>query len=141
MNVLFYKASGDYIDKIIQLTGPYSHCEIEFSNGICFSSSGRDGGVRFKNIANTTNYHINWDFLEFDIDDKELLNWAKTQVGLKYDWPGLIGTCFNIYLESNNRWFCSEICSTICEAAGIYRGPKLITPTKLYRCLNEKNYN
>lgn len=139
MKILFYKGPG-LIDDLIRITGPYSHCEIQFKD-ICFSSSGRDGGVRFKDIAATKNYHKYWDYLEFNVAEKELFEWAKTQVGCRYDWPGLVGTCLGVPLESSSRWFCSEICSTICEAAGIYRGPKLITPSELYRCLNEANYN
>ena len=53
MKLAFYKAKhGTKIDKIVAaaIGSEYSHVELVFSDGICFSASPRDKGVRFKTI-------------------------------------------------------------------------------------------
>jgi len=141
MRVLFYKGPG-LVDRLIRVSGSYSHCEIEFSDGWAFSSSGRDGGVRFKKLQYTRNYVIYWDRIDITVsNEEELRSWAIEQLDAKYDWLGIIGTCLGCPLESRFRWFCSEICSTICKAAGLYSGSTLITPSELYRALHGKDHN
>ena len=53
MELLFYRAEkGNWQDKLIALwtRGIYSHVEIRFSDGMCFTSSNREGGTRFIDI-------------------------------------------------------------------------------------------
>ena len=110
MKIIFYKNKGEPLDILIRLitNGKYSHCELIFSDGVCFSSSPRDGGVRFSNIALKDNH---WDYLELEVDDEEkIYNWCKQYVGQKYDWLGAISCVYPIVQGAKNRWFCSEIC-------------------------------
>lgn len=46
----FYKKRGDWVDRVIRFrtVSPYSHVELLAPNGLCYSSSPRDGGVRAK---------------------------------------------------------------------------------------------
>jgi uncharacterized protein YycO len=135
MKVLFYKGPG-LIDSLMRISGPYSHCEVEFSTGIAFSSSWRDGGVRFKDLRQSRHYAEHWDVLVFNCCDDDVIQWAASEVGAKYDWRGVVSTCVGLPIESDEKWFCSEICSVVCEKLGIYKGSKLITPSELYRRLS-----
>lgn len=112
MKIAFYKAEyGDCWDKLVALWtwGPYSHCELVFSDGECFSASPRDGGTRFKNIEFVPE---RWDFLEIPVrDEEEIREWCRTQEGRKYDWLGILGFILTIRrLEDRDKWYCSEIC-------------------------------
>ncbi len=54
MNLIFYIAkNANYFDRVVAFAtrGPYSHAEIQLSDGMCFSSSPLDGGTRFKKIV------------------------------------------------------------------------------------------
>ena len=112
MRLAFYKAKyGNWWDKIISwwTWGPYSHCELVFSDGEAFSASPRDGGTRFKAIEFVPE---RWDFIEVEVrDENELREWCKTQDGRKYDWLGILGFIFSIRrLDDKDKWYCSEIC-------------------------------
>ena len=51
IKIHFYKArNGKIGDKIVGLVSVFSHVELEI-NGVCYSASNRDGGVRSKVIA------------------------------------------------------------------------------------------
>lgn len=133
LSIIFYKKKlpiksfGDIFDKfsdwIIRFItrGPYSHCEIAYpmndgsGNWKCFSSSGRDGGVRIKEM------HIDddsWDIVpignfigvEDCFSETELLNFHSQYIGKKYDWKGAIGIGLGIK-ENENKLFCSEYCA------------------------------
>ena len=66
--IAFYKGDVKLLDKIIKWTarGFYSHVEL-ILNGVSYSSSGRDGGVRKKDV---NNMHFDdrdkWDIFEID---------------------------------------------------------------------------
>lgn len=133
LSVIFYKRKlpirsfGDLIDKfsdwVIRLItrGPYSHCEIAFplNDGSdkwrCYSSSGRDGGVRIKEMVLKEDA---WDIVP--INDflgvngyftlKDLDDFHSKYEGKKYDWRGALG--IGIGLKDNkNKLFCSEYCA------------------------------
>jgi len=121
MKILFYIGNyGDWFDQAVSISswiafwtrGPYSHTEIQFSDGICFSSTTRDDstGVRFKYID--INWE-RWDALEIIMPldhEAEIKSWCNTQVGKKYDFWGLFGfTIPFIVIQDPNSWYCSEI--------------------------------
>lgn len=131
----YYAAFGDKIDKAISLwtKGPYSHCELIFSDNIFFSSSYRDGGVRFKQISNLKN----WNILNIEIKNEEKVReWCEKQVGKKYDLLGVFMQIPNLsYIEDRNKWYCSEICSHVLKKFGNYTDNTKISPNKLYKIL------
>lgn len=108
MRVAFYYASfGDYVDKFVAwyTGGPFSHCELVFSDGLCFSSSFRDGGVRYKLIDVSGNH---WKLFDIGIDNSRELHiksWCDQHVGKSYD---LVGMIFPLFAR-NDRWWCSEV--------------------------------
>jgi len=116
LQLILYKAFGHkkstILDKAIAIStlSKYSHSELVFSDGQCFSSSGRDNGVRFKNFIPNTQ---RWDIFELDITKEEeshirymanLYAKRKTQ----YDFIGAITCGLHICLL-NKKYFCSEI--------------------------------
>ena len=120
MKVAFYRAtrpglSGIY-NSLVRLYegGPYSHCEIVFSNGDSASSSFMDHGVRFCGDAYghpRINFNNGkWDL--FDLPDEleqGAREWFKAHEGQAYDLRGnfrFLWPWFN--RDSRNKWFCSE---------------------------------
>lgn len=92
----------------------YSHCELVI-NGICYSSSAMDGGVRAKeiNLANG-----NWDLLDLPwADETQALTFFETTKDCKYDWYGLFGSqIINFRSNIKDSYFCNE---WVCAALGI----------------------
>ena len=139
MKLLSYRGRGRKLDRLIKwwTNGSYSHSEIQFSDGICFSSSSRDGGVRFKRIDINPD---RWSSVDIPIkDEAALITWCKTQVGRKYDWRGILGfgiMPFRDNLQNRKKWYCSEICAEVIRRSGEHTMlPKKISPSLLHRWL------
>lgn len=133
VKVAFYKGRDAFLDRLIQWwTGSsYSHCEIVV-NGVSYSSSPRDGGVRMKLIDFNPQH---WDFVEVpEAHQAAVLQWFSEHYGAKYDWVGLLGFVFTHRLNSADRWFCSEACAA---ALGIPQ-PWTLTPRDLFYLLADK---
>jgi hypothetical protein len=87
----------------------YSHCEL-LVDGLCYSSSAMDGGVRCKQIDLDP---TKWDVIE--------LPWAGSQYvkdyfvltdGDTYGWPSLVKSqLFNRNVATPGKQFCSEWCA------------------------------
>jgi hypothetical protein len=146
VRIAFYRADrGTWIDRLIGSydRGPYSHVELVFSNGVCFSSSYRDGGTRFKQIDLDDG---KWDVFDLprvsDSDEDDLWLWCRDQAGVKYDLIGVLA--FKLpFRQDGRRWFCSEVCSTgLIREGAMARGvgpgrviPHRTTPNGLARVL------
>lgn len=116
-----YNRIGRYLDR-----GPYSHCEMVFSDRISASASYIDGGVRVKNIGYSS--FGNWDFLPIpdpkgDVE-RMAWRWFKEKRGLPYDVWGNIRFATNFARDSPDKWFCSEACMAALGFAEAFRyGP------------------
>ncbi len=88
----------------------YSHTEILFSTGECFSSSETDGGCRFKMIAFKEE---NWDFVEIPTtpeQEEKIMEFCEFQNGNRYNKVGIFfAQILNFNKKKNGTWFCSEI--------------------------------
>lgn len=86
--------------------GPYSHCELIFSDGIAASSSYMDGGVRFKQIDFDPE---RWEFIDL-LSEKEVAarQWFCDHLGQPYDLAGNFRFLFGWIREAIGKWFCSE---------------------------------
>lgn len=119
MKIAFYRARhGSVIDRLIDCLTErrgFSHCELVFSDGVFFSSSGEDGGCRFKRIDPDPRH---WEIYDFDIsiEAEERLR-AECQLlvlnHVKYDWMGVLRFVLPIPKWSTRRLFCSE-CLVFC---------------------------
>lgn len=86
--------------------GPYSHCEIEFSDGWCGSASLIDGGVRLKRIEFDA---AHWDFLDLPpVLEMHARDWFEFHSGEPYDLPGNLRFVLPWIADSERGWFCSE---------------------------------
>lgn len=126
MRLAFYKANGTFYDGLIRFVthGPYSHCELVFSDGRWFSSSPRDGGVRFKYIQPKPDA---WDYFEIPINpsqELEMYMFCQSQVGCGYDWVGVARFVLPVLQPSKRRWFCSEICVAALQRVGLLLGAR-----------------
>jgi hypothetical protein len=83
-------ALGHWAVRILTLSR-YSHCELEI-DGVCYSSSFRDGGVRAKVIEDLeTSGH--WDLFPVEIDEAQALRRFQADAGKHYSWVGMLRVC------------------------------------------------
>ena len=103
----------------------YSHCEL-WVDGICYSSSPRDHGVRGK-IINIYSGH--WDVFDIAGDSEYAKKWFHDRFGRKYDWAG-VGRFVLPWLPNvKDRWFCSE---AVAQALQLNRSAEY-SPERLFR--------
>lgn len=106
MQIAFYKGRDRLFDRAVQwwTEGPYSHCELVM-DGLCYSSSLRDGGVRVKFIDLSSG---RWDVVPVGGDEQAARRWFSEHQDAGYDVPGLFGFVLSWRVDSRSRWFCSE---------------------------------
>lgn len=142
MQIAFYKAPGDWTDRLIRWTtrSPYSHCELlltQPSSGYtakAISSSPRDGGVR---VATISFWPDRWDMIEIPWGEEAYVRRkVGGQAAKRYDLLGAITSQLPRPLGgSQARWFCSELL-----AWGLDLGaPETLSPGELYLRLVEMN--
>jgi hypothetical protein len=104
----------------------YSHCELVI-DGICWSSSPRDKGVRSSWIDLQDG---KWDLVQLPAcySKEKALQWFKQHEGLKYDLLGAIRSAAPVGRNQKDKWFCSEACAA---ALGI-TNPHRYTPAGLF---------
>ena len=143
MKMIFYKGKGTWIDRLIRwwTGGKYSHCEIMFSDGLCFSSSSRDKGTRFKEIDMQFGH---WDIVELhDVtieEEDKIREWCKSKEGKPYDYLGLLGFVFFADFDDKKKYYCSEICLKAMEIIGRISYEKRVSPTYMRDLLVEHGY-
>lgn len=89
----------------IRSLSPYSHCELEI-DGVCYSSSVRDHGVRSKVIDLKSG---NWDVYRVDADEEFAIKLFQEHMGNPYDWWGILRFVIPFVPQKKNQYFCSEI--------------------------------
>lgn len=111
----------------------YSHCELVV-DGVCYSSSVMDGGVRRKQIDLKPE---NWDLIEIPWADKQaVLKYFDQTEGQRYSWLALIASqFFAAEYDEPKASFCSEWCAA---ALGIPT-PQIYSPEALGRLIWWRN--
>ena len=114
--VAFYKGNRPGIEGLVGRLirrvdqGPYSHCELLFSDGQSASASLSDGGVRVKRI----DYSVvgNWDFLPLNDPTGQVeataLKWAYMHDNDEYDTLGSLRFLSGVLKSNPEKYFCSE---------------------------------
>lgn len=112
MKAAFYKATrpgwqGIYSRAVRVIDrGPYSHCELVFSDGMSGSASYIDGGVRLKRIDYNP---AHWDFIDLpDAAEPYARDWFERNSGAPYDLMGNLRFVLPWLADSQRGWFCSE---------------------------------
>lgn len=104
----------------------YSHAELVI-DGICYSSSARDGGVRSKLIDLSSGH---WDVFNLT-DNKQVkakaLAWFVEHHGNPYDYRNIVRYVLPFIGHNKNHWVCYE---AVGAALGIKR-PHTLTAEKL----------
>lgn len=87
---------------------PYSHCELVV-DGLCYSSSAMDGGVRSKAIDLDLE---KWALIDLPwADAGTILEHFRATDHYRYGWTGLIvSQLFNLNRETAGAQFCSQWC-------------------------------
>ena len=145
LHLAFYngRACGTWLDRLIAAhdrgatAGPFSHVELAFDfrprgPSLCFSSSWRDGGVRFKRI----DLHappVKWELVALPVPhaDAALVRaWCLRHLGGRYDLPGVLAFKLPLVRHRLNWWFCSEVCAGALQQAGLFTNlrPHRISP-------------
>lgn len=109
MIAAFYKGKGNVYNGFIRFWdgGPYSHCELVFSDGLSASASWQDGRkVRGKRIAFNPDH---WDFIELPdyLEPAARAYFEKTK-GRPYDLIGQIRFLIAPLKGSKHGDWCSE---------------------------------
>ncbi len=123
-----YKGKTRFFDRFIQFwtNSKYSHCELVV-NGVCYSSSYLDGGVRAKSI--NYNDSAKWDLYVVEWADADtILGYYERTKEYKYSVFDLIFTqLFKSVLDDTNAMYCSAWCA---GALGLSK-PNLYNPDDL----------
>ena len=108
----------------------YSHTEL-IIDGLSYSSSPRDGGVRDKVIEYTTD---RWDIFDVRGDEQYALLTFASHVGNKYDNKGVLRFVFPFLKQDPDKDFCSELNANMLGVTG-----DRISPQVLFELLKESN--
>ena len=102
----------------------HSHAELCI-DGICYSSSALDKGVRSKVIDINSG---RWDLYPLPgIDKAHALAWFAQHEGAHYDWPGIVAWVVPLVRHHNARWVCFEAVGAM---LGLHR-PHRLTARRL----------
>lgn len=119
---------------------PYSHVELVI-DGICYSSSLRDGGVRAKRINLYPHWWrvipIEWASADF------AKGFFESHLGAPYGYADLIGQhVVRLPWHDPNGWICSEICAAALELSRPHQfSPGSLVDYVLYRNAEHRNAN
>lgn len=112
MKAAFYKATRPGVQGLYSYAvrlvdhGPYSHCELVFSDGLSGSASFIDKGVRLKRIDYDSDH---WDFVELPAGlEVYARDWFEANQGAPYDLVGNLRFVLPLVNHSERGWFCSE---------------------------------
>lgn len=121
-----YKGKGGFFNRLIRLRtwSKYSHSEI-IINGVWYSASHTDGGVRAKRITPKPKH---WDYEVIEVD-AEWANYVFNRMqGKGYDWLGIFfSQAVPLDIHAIKKAFCSEYCAIV----RCLKNPNQISPAKL----------
>ena len=96
---------------------------LKYQLTVCASSSGRDGGVRFKLARDVLKFRHKWDIEDVtDIMYKAItmLQFFIREDGKDYDFKGVSGFKLSFLGENPLKWYCSEICDKAKQIVGLW---------------------
>ncbi|MGB3407674.1 MAG: hypothetical protein WBA67_09280 [Jannaschia sp.] len=139
--VAFYRGHGTLADRIVRYAtrSPFSHCELIRTSITprrgdtvrCISASGRDNGVRIKDI---TLEDGKWDIYAVPWAPLDAWDRAEAQLGQPYElWAMILSQLLNFRRHSRGKWFCSEL---VAHALGLNM-PHAKSPGDLLRDIRD----
>jgi hypothetical protein len=94
-------------------------------NGVCYSSSFRDGGVRSKYIDLASG---RWDVLPVKGGVVNALWWYEQHKGQGYDWLNILRFILPFIPQRKTKWVCFEAIGSMLGLAGCHK----LTANDLY---------
>lgn len=98
----------------------WSHAELVI-DGVCWSASARDGGVRFKTINLQSG---RWDLVSAPLSEDEVsraLAWFLKHEGEGYDYLNIGRFILPFLGQKRNRWVCFEAIGSALGLAGAHK--------------------
>ena len=125
ISIAFYKKETTFkeskYDSLIRwwTRSPFSHVELVI-DGLWYTSSPRDGGVRSKKLKYKKEH---WTLLNLNLTDEQVedvKSFFNGEIGKKYDILGIVfSQIFFLGKDMRNEWFCSEICLAALQECGV----------------------
>lgn len=95
----------------------YSHAELVI-DGVCYSSSIREGGVRAKVI----NLGERWEVIDLpNTNSARALEWFNQHQNCGYDWLGVMRFMLPFVGHHKSRWFCFEAVGAMLGLAATHK--------------------
>lgn len=126
--IAFYRGKSSFIGRLVRWwdNGPYSHCEVIFSDGY-WGTAMHGRGVVFRHLGMPSGE--NWDVIELPgYLEADARKWFESHNGKDYDYSGFFRFMFDFLNPSRDKWFCSRACA---DSLGIVDGWR-VTPNGLY---------
>jgi hypothetical protein len=140
MKLIFYYGPGNLVTKIIRLLthGPYSHVELQFTDGCRFFSSGHGLHTGGHMICDRKVYDQYWDQVLIPAtyeQEKAAERFIFHLIGFPFDWRGMIGFLIPFFDRRRKAKYCSSIILEVLQQSlHMFPGIELkISPNGLYR--------
>jgi hypothetical protein len=140
IKLMFYWGPGDYVTRLIRrLTGgPYSHVEMQFSDGCRFFSSGHGEytGVHMMNDRRSYTKHWAQVLIQSSYEqERDAEKYIFQLVGHRFDWRGLISFLMPFSDRNRRGMYCSSVVLDVLQSSlHMFPGVQLkISPNGLYR--------
>jgi hypothetical protein len=114
IKVAFYKANGDYINKIVRwwTKSKYSHAELILPDGLTWIGISPFKGSVLRAKEKKYYSNLEWDFVELEVTEQQLQvinEFYESTKGCSYDWFGmLLSQCLPFHIKQKEKWYCSE---------------------------------
>lgn len=109
--IAFYKGKETTLGKLIRWwdNGPYSHCELVFSDGVWGTSFAGRGVVLWQRDG----LPENWDFIDLPPHfENAARQWFEEHNGQSYDYIGCLRFVFDFLSASRGKWICTSACAS-----------------------------
>jgi len=114
IKVAFYKAKGDYVNKIVRwwTKSKYSHAELVMPDNLTWIGISPFKGSTLKARQKKYYSDLEWDFIELEVTKEQLKvinEFYESTKGCSYDWIGmLLSQCLPFNIKQKQKWYCSE---------------------------------
>jgi len=147
MKLMFYYGPGDLVTKIIRLVtrGPYSHVELQFTDGCRFFASGHGIFTGTHMICDRKIYGTNWDEILIPAtweQEKAVERFTFHLIGFPFDWRGMISFLLPFFDRRREAKYCSSIVLDVLQH-GLHMFPEAqlkISPNGLYRLFISRDW-
>jgi hypothetical protein len=140
MKLVFYYGPGDLVGKIIRLLthGPYSHVELQFTDGCRFFASGHGIYTGTHMICDRKVYAPNWDQILIPATEEQeqaAERYIFHLIGFPFDFRGMIGFLIPFFDRRRKAKYCSSIVLDVLQQSlHMFPGVQLKTsPNGLHR--------